>query len=598
MHKAATVDTTPKIVTLYKCLTSRYWTGNLDNVFWREFFLLSPRLQELKQILQETSTQDLASNGPKIHSMYLFVVDLLLSKDEHLRIHNALTTLQMFLSAMSNQKSSDVNFTVYLLLGNIDSIDTQFSLFIRNLCDVIKTSDNAQCIHDSLSFFLCFLATLYNSSFISHIFDSYDVFTTLVTAILHQKPGFEVAIYALGLLSACDKFETVNTLRVHLSQISEEPFFEAVLKYSIAQLIALRDEYVAIKPDDSPVSSFFSFFTIRSLPSNPDVKQEQQFATLPDKRLVMFLTIYELCTCNKRFCKFLFQFKENDPDSPSSTLLSLASYINVHQRQSKRAYHFSMLFLILFHLQIDDPITSALLVQSNSDLRVRMCLQRYPFPSYPAKPYVPMGYLLDICCLGIQHNAKLKISTPIYILYLTLLHKSFAFLAQNLIRLEYHWKELWRFLFSFLEFCNTLINSEFSNNAPLIVEPLLNLLAYTVANVDAFVQNTEEMVDLLYKLIRNAQILQLILSKVSLKNRRAADYLLGVISYLTSKASESPDSSPEELMVIIKENIESIPVAEPQVLSNIPPLRESNYRLFHKRVSRDMAELLRNVQIS
>ncbi|WBW71579.1 Golgi to plasma membrane transport protein [Schizosaccharomyces osmophilus] len=596
MHKAATVDTTPKIVTLYKCLTNRYWTGYPDNVFWREFFLLSPRLQELKQILNKTSTQDFIYNGPKIHSMYLFAVDLLRSKDEHLRIHNALTTLQTFLSAMCDHKSSDANFSVYLLLGNIDSIDTQFSLFIQNLCNLIKTSENAQCLQDSLSFFLSFLATLYNSSLISHIYDSYDVFTTLVTTILHQKPGFELAIYALGLLSACDKFETVNTLRIHLSQITEEPFFEAILKFSAIQLIAIRDEYVAIKQDDPPVPSFFSFFTIRSSPSNPDAKQEQQFAALPDKRLVIFLTIYELCTCNKYFCKYLLQFQnQNNPDSPLSSLLSLSSYINVHQRQSKRTYHFSMLFLILFHILIDDPDTSSLLVQTDSESRVRMCLQRYPFPSFPTKPYVPIGYILDTCCLGIQHNAKLKISAPIYVLYLTFLHKSFALLAQNQIRLEYHWRELWRFLFSFLGFCNTLINSEFFNHAPPIVEALLNLLAYTVANADAFVDNTEEMVDLLYKLICNAQIFQSVSSKVKLKNKRAADYLLEVINFLSSKASESPDSSPEELMSIIKEVIELIPVAEQQVLSNIPPLRESNYRLFHKRVSRDMAELLRNV---
>ncbi|EPX72356.1 DUF1741 family protein [Schizosaccharomyces octosporus yFS286] len=596
MHKAATVDTTPKIVTLYKCLTNRNWTGNLDNVFWREFFLLSPRLSELKQILNETSTQDLIYNGWKIHGMYLFAVDLLRSKDEDLRIHNALTTLQTFVSTMYDHKSSDASFSVYLLLGNIDSIDTQFSLFIQNLCDLIKTSENAQCVQDSLSFFLNFLATLYNSSLISHIYGSYDVFTTLVTAVLHEKPGFEYAIYALGLLSACDKFETVNTLRIHLSQITEEPFFEAILKYSVIQLTAIRDEYVAIKQDDPPVPSLFSFFTIRSSPSNPDANQEQQFAALPDKRLVMFLTIYELCTCNKYFCKFLLQYqKPNNPDSPLSTLVSLASYINVHQRQSKRTYHFSMLFLILFHFFIDDPITSSLLLNTDLESRVRICLQRYPFPSFPTKPYVPIGYILDICCLGIQHNAKLKINTPIYVLYLRFLHKSFALLVQNHIRLEYHWKELWRFLFSFLGFCNTLINSEFSNNAPPIVEALMDLLAYTVANADAFVENTEEMVDLLYKLIRNAQIFQSVSSKVKLKNQRSAHYLFEVISYLSTKASESPDSSAEELMAIIKEVIETIPVAEPHILSNVPPLRESNYRLFHKRVSRDMAELLRNV---
>ncbi|CAA16842.1 hypothetical protein POMI540_1618 [Schizosaccharomyces pombe] len=593
MHRAAAVDTTPKIVFYYKCLLNKNWNEPINNIFWGEFFLLQPRLEVLSQLLRECPKQELTVNGPKFHSMYLYISEILKSKAESLRIRNSLATLQTFLAELSVRKPTDVNFTIFLLLGNIDSIDIQFSAFIKNLCQLVKDSEDVQSVEISLRFVLHFVSFLYNSSFISHIYGNYDVFSTLYTVILKRKFGFETAVYAIGLLSACDKFETVNTFRLGLSKIVDEEFFSSVLSSSAQQLISLRDFYVSIKPDNPLTGSFFNLFSLRSSSNNPDSDQESQFSRLPDERATMFFTIYELCCCNKLFLKKLVEGGEKNGEAPLEALLSLLSYINTHQRQSERSHHFSILSLILFHIIIDDRSLLYRLTDKKFKISVRVCSQRYPYPPNATKPATPLGYMLDICCIGIQHNMKLNLSATMYFLYFSFVYRAMTSLVQDGIRMEYHWLELWRVLFSFLDFVSVLINTSPTEDVTRLLELILDVLAYIISNGDALVIRSDELVDLFYKLLHSSKNFSSFSSKIPDERLGALNYLLEVTEYLTSKTVDLPRSTADEVESVIKLELESIPVAKQNAFGGVPPFKESQYRLFHKRASRGMADLLR-----
>ncbi|EEB06291.1 DUF1741 family protein [Schizosaccharomyces japonicus yFS275] len=594
MNKANSVDTTPKIVTLYKqVLNPQTSADEFDDLFWREFFLLQDHVEELRTLLSEFNDNDVYHLRHKLRSMFSCVIVLLSQPSEERRVINAFKTLSVVFQDLSARKVPDFSLTVISFFGGIDKIDESFSRFVFNLGSLVLKKMNTDFGVQALLFLRKTVFFLYPTTLISHVFDDDTVFRALYSIVEAKAEGIDIAVTTLGLLSACDRFEVMNTCRVKLSHVTDEGFMTNYLLSVSKAMSSLCDTYREIKPEVSNTSGFFSFLSFSRTVYPPTEEQETAFSALPDDRTLYVIALYEMATCNKVFLLLLFDMRPSDTEScPLSNLISLASYIGAHQRSSPIAGRVSVVFLNLLHFMTDKTFFVNNLLNEDMSISPTLCSQRLPTLTFPSAPAPPLVFMLDVVVISLQHNLKRNLNCIMYNLSFSYIRHAIFLLFDEGLRLHYHWKELWRTLFFCLHFFASLYRTEVSPSAVVneTVDIFFGLLGFVISESGSVVETTEELVDLLYKLVHGTTAIRTLLEKRDWKNKSCMELLLKLSDDLTGGAPSGEIVVTDDLLSVIQKHTESLQI--PSDLKNIHEVifTERNSKSMYKILCRELAD--------
>lgn len=256
---------------------------------------------------------------------------------------------------------------------------------------------------------------------------------------------------------------------------------------------------------------------------------------------------------------------------PFATFLSLCTYLFQNQHKTTRAALYARLCLLILHTIIETPIfvpspTSAaapsLLVDDALRTKSIVVAQQYapylPVVTFAGKAVTKtesedrnsvegadlearvrennngpesgrllLEGVLDALQCALRYNMKCNIDTEMYILALTNVFQTIHFLRQSKFRLQYHWQELWKTLFSLIRFINSHPTSKSGSNGKNnnssktrtttattgdpeyadMVSLIVLILATSLIHGDTFLGSSSDYDDLFYKIIENNEAL-------------------------------------------------------------------------------------------
>lgn len=379
-------------------------------------------------------------------------------------------------------------------------------------------------------------------------------------------------------------------------------------------------------------------------PQQNATNEETNKLKYPLEIMSLTLATYEAVSANKVYAKILLEcpatpidVKSDSNKNPSpaasaldnrvppfAAFISLCTYLFQNQHKSTRAALYARLCLLILHTIIETPIfiTSTASVSAPSllvddGLRTKSIVvaqQRAPhlptvsFPasassSKPLDTKTPIENvdldervrqstkdassgrlllegILDALQCALRYNMKNNMDAKMYELTLTNVFQIIHFLRQSKFRLQYHWQELWKTLFSLIRFINSHSNSKsgkadsktesvragdpaYSDLASLVVL----ILATCLIHGDTFLGHSSDYDDLFYKIIENNEVLAKLknLFYDALSNVPSMAVLQASINHYSALFSSNGKNAPskkqlsaQEVTAVIREGYQSL----------------------------------------
>ncbi|KAL8914744.1 MAG: hypothetical protein Q9171_000757 [Xanthocarpia ochracea] len=597
----------PKIDSLYEQLFDTYEDAepDFDDRFWREFFLLRPDKTNLRRRLENIGGDDLLQiqdvdqglfreqhnssfdrqwhrSIPEMEcpksppSMY---VDDLVSGFHLVRL--TAQTLTVFLSVILSRRYTNPSSEIITLLAGLDEVDACFLDFVDAIENAIRSAN-------------------YNK------FEFRNPYRLMFEDFVNDAATQKII---LGLGSVCSRS------RHHYVALQEDVgegwTLSNTLKYIGLGVLA---------PSRSSTPT-------RNAPSADDSKD--LFSTLPETDACILLSAYDFVNANKLFAHtFISHVDTSKLESPFSAFLSLTSYILHHAYRSPRATLYGHLNLITLRILVEDQSLCTRLFSPDLSTSVRICRQRPPFLPTTSAPRPLAATLFDIAIDTITHNLRRRLSVPLYIATLHLLHRLLSYLFTTRTRFPYHWPLLWQTLLSLLRFMTTYADSiRYDPDLPSLIDTFLTVLSLAVCSGDVFLPDTDCYDDLFYKIVENGHLLlrfksafysifhastATLAASTTLNHTTAAsataltDALIGISDHFTSLLDEERGKgstfgtgtkhlSPKEVSRVIRKGYESLRMPETEGLERWVRWREVDKKGMVKKFGRQAVEDARRV---
>ncbi|OCK79650.1 DUF1741-domain-containing protein [Lepidopterella palustris CBS 459.81] len=605
----------PKIVQLYETLFREDEEDNdLSEGFWQEFFLLRPDAASLKAILSYLKADDLLHL--QAHSQQLFLqaisrIKLRTAPSDEV----ALDTLTVFLGAILSKKYTNPSSDIISVLAGLHDADAVMSDFVASLDVVIRNGRSMEVRQKAVRTALSITAGAYQTGLISY-FTHRDLFPSLMKCVQDSENSTQAfaPFFLLGLLANYNKFEFQNPYRLRLDDFVNEAIIRKILTSFGSTCNTARDKYVSVQ-DDLPeawsLGTTLNYIGLGVLapgsrPTTPTPTPEEAkplFSALPGPEAGILLATYEFVNANKLFCFNLVTLSpqnKGDP-SPLSAFLSLTSYLFQHAHRSFRSSLYTYLNLFVLHIIIEDQALVKRMCSNDSNMSVRLCRQRQPYLPIVKGDRVAASVILDIMIDGINHNLRRKLDVDFYILCLGVILRIVSFLSRSRLRLVFHWSELWRTLLSFFRFLVTYGNDikSLPRHAELI-DDLVNLVALSLSNGEAFLPDPAAYDDLFYKLVEAGDILTRFRDAFELSGipgSSSIDTLISVSDHYYSLLEgdgkgkfKSKNLSPREVNKVIKKGYETLSIQAKEGLDNWNKFREADHKTVLKKVARVAVE--------
>ncbi|KAL8802772.1 MAG: hypothetical protein Q9182_003607 [Xanthomendoza sp. 2 TL-2023] len=513
---------------------------------------------------------------------------------------SALDTLTVFLDIVLGKRYTNPSSEIITLLAGLDEVDTIF-LDFANAIDTVTRSGGSDA-EDPLQVFEPFLL--------------------------------------LGLLANYNKFEFRNPYRLRFEDFVHETAIQKIILGFGAVCARSRDYYVAIQEDIEEgwtLSNTLKYIGLGALaPSRSSTptryapnadERKDLFSALPKNDASILLSTYDFTNANKLFSHSLISNPSPTPKSETafSAFLSLTSYMLHHAHRSTRSTLYGHLNLISLRILIEDQSLCTKIFSPDLSQHVRLCRQRPPFLPRSPTPRPLAAVIFDMTIDAITHNLRRRLSVPLYIATLDILHRLLAHLFITRTRFPYHWPLLWQTLLSLLRFLTTYSESLKSDpDLPALIDILLAVLLLAVCSGDGFLPETDAYDDLLYKIVENGHLFPrfksvfahlsrptgsappaLLYPHPAISPTALIDILINISNHFTSlleaeKAKgttfgEKANLSPKEVSKVIRRGCETLRMPEVDGLERWVRWREVDEKGFLKRVGRAVCEDARKV---
>ncbi|KAI4268373.1 MAG: hypothetical protein L6R38_007858 [Xanthoria sp. 2 TBL-2021] len=624
----------PKIDNLYEQLFETHDDAepDFDDGFWREFFLLRPDRVNLRRRLEHISVDDLLRIQGATQQLFRQAVARIKSGNG-VSDESALDTLTVFLNIVLAKRYTNPSSEIIALLAGLDQVDTCFFDFVDAIENVIRSSASVDIRQKAVAVAIALIAGAYQTSLVSY-FTHRDLFPTLVKNVDDPHDRFK-PILLLGLLANYNKFEFRNPYRLRFEDFVNDAAIQKIILGLGSVCSRSRDHYVAIQEDIEEgwtVSNTLKYIGLgvlapsrsstptRNAPSVDDYKD--LFSTLPETDACILLSAYDFTNANKLFAN-TFITHPVDPsqkESPFSVFLSLTSYILHHAHRSPRSTLYGHLNLITLRILLEDRSLCTKIFSPDLSTSVRLCRQRPPFLPTTSTSRPLAATLFDIAIDTITHNLRRRLSVPLYIATLNIIHRLLSCLLMTRTRFPYHWPLLWQTLLSLLRFLTTYADSiKHDPDLPALIHSFLAVLSLAVCSGDVFLPDTDVYDDLFYKLVENGHLLPRFKSAFSHLSRPSTvapatidphpstsptaliDILISISDHFTSILEEekgksstfgsgTKNLSPREVSRVIRKGCESLRVPETEGLERWVKWREVDEKGLVKKTGRQAVE--------
>ncbi|KIJ38425.1 hypothetical protein M422DRAFT_176436, partial [Sphaerobolus stellatus SS14] len=116
--------------------------------------------------------------------------------------------------------------------------------------------------------------------------------------------------------------------------------------------------------------------------------------------------------------------------------------------------------------------------------------------------------LLDCCVLWLRHNLHKRFEVHSYLICIKNLQHVIWFITTEKIRLDYHWEELWRAVFTLMDFLASQSGSMKSiAKVDELVQETICLLESCLRSSDRFLPSPQALHQLVYEVVRSAGII-------------------------------------------------------------------------------------------
>ncbi|KAL8838250.1 MAG: hypothetical protein Q9176_005179 [Flavoplaca citrina] len=570
----------PKIDSLYEEIFETRDDAELDfdDGFWREVFLLRPDKSNLRRRLENISVDDLLRIQGATQQLFRQAVAQIRS-GSGLSDENALDTLTVFLSIVLTKRYTNPSSEIITVLAGLDRVDACFLDFVDAIETVIRSGGSAN----------------YN------------------------------------------KFEFRNPYRAKFEDCVNEAAIQKIVQGLGTGYSSSRDHYVAIQEDIEEgwtLSNTLKYIGLgvlapsrsstptRNAPSVDDSKD--LFSALPENDACILLSTYDFSHANKLFASTFIAHSTatSKKESPFSAFLSLTSYIVHHAYRSPRSTLYGHINLITLRILLEDQSLCTKIFSPDNSTSVRLCRQRPPFLPKTSSSRPLAATILDISIDTITHNLRRRLSIPLYIATLNIIHRLLTHLLTTRTRFTYHWPLLWQTLLSLLRFLTTYADSlKHDPDLPTLINTFLTVLSLAVCNGDIFLPDTDSHDDLFYKLVENGHLLPRFKSAFAHPSTLAPGVmdprtgtspaalvgtLISISEHFTSLLEEEKRRtstfgggtrtlSPKEVSKVIRKGCDSLTLPAMEGLERWTRWREVDEKGFVKRVGRLAVEDARRV---
>lgn len=485
--------------------------------------------------------------------------------------------------------------------------------FVASLDTIIRNGRNMEVRQKAVQVALSITAGAYQTGLISY-FTHRDLFPALMKCVQDSEGSTQTLrpFFLLGLLANYNKFEFQNPYRLRLDDFVNDATIRKIVTCFGSTCSSSRDRYIAVQ-DDLPegwnLSATLSYIGLgvlatSSRPSTPTTEEAVPlFSALPGSEAGILLSTYEFANANKLFCFNLVTLPSHTKGEASafSSFLSLTSYLFQHAHRSFRSSLYTYISLFILQILVEDQILIKRMCGEESKTSVRLCRQRQPYLPVIRGSRPAISVILDIMIDGINHNLRRRLDAEFYILCLGVILRVISFLSRSRLRLAYHWSELWRTLLSFFRFLVTYANDvKTLPKYAELVDDLVDLIALSLSNGEAFLPDSASYDDLFYKIVETGEILAKFRDAFELSNHAgpsSIDILISVSShyYTLLEGNEkgkvkTKNLSPKEVSKVIKQGYETLSIQAKEGLDHWDKFREADHKMILKKVARVAVE--------
>ncbi|KAL8765178.1 MAG: hypothetical protein Q9209_007677 [Squamulea sp. 1 TL-2023] len=550
-------------------------------------------------------------------------------------------TLIVFLNTVFAKRYTNPSSEIITVLAGLDAVDIVFLDFVDAIESIIRSGGSVDVRRKAIEVAIALTAGANQTSLVSY-FTHKDLFPSLMKYAQDVDDSlflFE-PLLLLGLLANYNKFEFRNPYRLRFEDFVNGTAIQKLIVGFGSVCSRSRDYYVAIQEDIEEgwtLSNTLKYIGLGVLaPSRsstptrktPNADESKDlFSTLPENDVCVLLSAYDFIYANKLFAHTLVSHPSDTgkTESPFSAFLSVTSHIVHHAYRSPRSSLYGHLTLILLRIIIEDQSLCAKIFSPELSSSVRLCRQRPPFlpKSPPLRPIA--AAIFDIAIDTITHNLRRRLSVPLYIATLNVLHRLLSYLLMTRTRFSYHWPLLWQTLLSLLRFLTTYADSiSHDPELPTLIDTFLAVLSLAVCSGDVFLPDTDSYNDLFYKIVENGHLLPRFKTTFSHLSRPTStapatpspqtaaspaaliDILISISDHFTSLLDEekgkvgtfsggTKNLSPKEVSRIIRKGYETLRVPETEGLERWVRWREVDERGLLKKVGRQAVEDARRV---
>ncbi|KAL9032550.1 MAG: hypothetical protein Q9180_006437, partial [Flavoplaca navasiana] len=609
-----------------------------DNGFWKEFFLLRPDKSNLRRRLENVNVDDLLRIQGATQQLFRQAMAQITSGNG-VSDENALDTLTVFLSIVLIKRYTNPSSEIITVLAGLDRVDACFLDFVDAIETVIRSGKSVETRQKAVEVAIALTAGAYQTSLVSY-FTHRDLFPGLTKYILDVDDSNLVfkPMLLLGLLANYNKFEFRNPYRAKFEDCVNEAAIQKIVQGLGTVYSSSRDHYVAIQEDIEEgwtLSNTLKYIGLgvlapsrsstptRNAPRVDDAKD--LFSALPENDACILLSTYDFSHANKLFASTFIanSTATSKKESPFSAFLSLTSYILHHAYRSPRSTLYGHINLIILRILLEDQSLCTKIFSPDNSTSVRLCRQRPPFLPKTSSSRPLAATIFDISIDTITHNLRRRLSIPLYIATLNIIHRLLTHLLTTRTRFTYHWPLLWQTLLSLLRFLTTYADSiKHDPDLPILLNTFLTVLSLAVCNGDIFLPDTDSHDDLFYKLVENGHLLPRFKSAFAHPSTIASggaidprtgtspaaliDALISISEHFTSLLEEEKGRtstfgggtktlSPKEVSQVIRKGCDSLTLPAMEGLERWTRWREVDEKGFVKRVGRLAVEDARRV---
>ncbi|KAI8145127.1 hypothetical protein BJV82DRAFT_655834 [Fennellomyces sp. T-0311] len=569
--------------------------------FWDAYFLLTPNITFLTDLLQSTSEESLLDVTNNLNRLFSACLDYIQqqandNRNDRVRQVHCIELLVCLVRQLYLKKRLS-HFNILQLLTGLDQADTMFNALVKAIRDRLLDSETR-----SNALQLAIILSTGNDNVNQNTLNGYfmqndlsDVFIQIVTNKETAQEELYDTVMLWGMLANYNKSEIKNPYLTRLTRCKDTRVLERLVTLYAELLPAMKTRYIELKDDEETVTkSFVSYMTSwfsgpsssKSKTAVVDIDHLEAAEDLPSYESSLFLVLYDLISSNPHFITIFLQIctqrtEKKEDNIPIAELLSYVSYLFQHNR-NPRAFVYTRLTLLILLCLSENYSVLKYMTKEESQMTIRLCRQRpTPIPLVK-KPQSLFCSLLDVLLIFLKYNIRKKLDLVTYKLALSIIHRILLYLKNyGNVRLDYHWADLWAAFTAILHFTvSNLEELKTREDFDGYVSSLINIFNLCVSHGETFLPDVLSYDTLYYEIIRGSDDFTTLAKHVSKTTSRKSppdrsppltysdfDNVKMICNHFNPVLEEWQSTNrttfltPEKVMAVIKDNFDTLQLA-------------------------------------